>query len=85
MPPRSLIGSRPSGGLAAERWVRRGSDEASMAEASHRDRFPARLTIDVTPELRSHIKIAAFKRGSTVANLLRQVLQREFGEALDKT
>ena len=84
MPRRSLIGGRPSSGRAAERWVRRGSEEAATDEAAHRELFPARLTIDVTQDLRGRIKIAAFTRGSTVANLLRQVLQREFGEAPDK-
>jgi hypothetical protein len=41
-------------------------------------RFTARLTIDVTPELRGRIKIAAFRRGVTVADMLRELLAREF-------
>jgi chromosome partitioning protein len=40
--------------------------------------FTARLTIDVTPELRGRIKIAAFTRGQTVADMLRELLAREF-------
>jgi hypothetical protein len=36
------------------------------------------LTIDVTPDLRGRIKIAAFRRGTTVADMLRDVLAREF-------
>ena len=40
--------------------------------------FTARLTIDVTPELRGRIKIAAFKRGVTVADMLRDLFAREF-------
>jgi hypothetical protein len=40
--------------------------------------FTARLTIDVTPELRGRIKIAAFRRGVTVADMLRDLLAREF-------
>jgi hypothetical protein len=40
--------------------------------------FTARLTIDVTPELRGRIKIAAFGRGVTVADMLRALLAREF-------
>lgn len=40
--------------------------------------FTARLTIDVTPELRGRIKIAAFGRGVTVADMLRELLAREF-------
>lgn len=42
------------------------------------DLFTARLTIDVTPELRGRIKVAAFQRGVTVADMLRDLLFREF-------
>ncbi|WP_067219094.1 hypothetical protein [Stappia indica] len=41
----------------------------------------ARLTIDITPELRGRIKIAAFRRGVTVADMLRDLLAREFPPA----
>lgn len=40
--------------------------------------FTARLTIDVTPDQRARIKIAAFQRGMTVADMLRTLLAREF-------
>ena len=40
--------------------------------------FSARLTIDVTPALRGRIKVAAFRRGMTVADMLRALLDREF-------
>ncbi|HRD75838.1 MAG TPA: hypothetical protein PK264_07865 [Hyphomicrobiaceae bacterium] len=40
--------------------------------------YTARLTIDVTPELRGRIKVAAFQRGQTVADMLRDLLAREF-------
>ena len=40
--------------------------------------FTARLTIDVTPDQRARIKIAAFKGGVTVAEMLRELLAREF-------
>ena len=40
--------------------------------------FAARLTIDLTPELRGRIKVAAFRRGVTVAVMLRELLGREF-------
>ena len=40
--------------------------------------FTARLTIDITPELRGRIKIAAFQRGQTVADMLRALFEREF-------
>jgi hypothetical protein len=36
------------------------------------------MTIDVTPELRGRIKVAAFQRGITVAKMLRDHLSREF-------
>lgn len=84
MPPRSLIGSRPSGTLAADRWLRRGDERAPPIDLPATEVLAARLTVDVTQELRGRIKIAAFKRGSTVANLLRQILQREFGDAPDQ-
>lgn len=40
--------------------------------------FTARLTIDITPELRGRIKVAAFRRGVTVTDMLRDLLAREF-------
>ena len=40
--------------------------------------FTARLTIDITPELRGRIKVAAFRRGITVADMLRELLDGEF-------
>ncbi len=48
----------------AEAWVR--SPEAAGA-ASKGAACTARLTIDVTPALRGRIKVAAFRRGLTVA------------------
>ncbi|GAD48849.1 hypothetical protein NT2_04_02620 [Caenibius tardaugens NBRC 16725] len=38
----------------------------------------ARLTIDVTPELRKRIKLAALQRGLTLADLLRAMLAEAF-------
>lgn len=40
--------------------------------------YTARLTIDVTPALRGRIKVAAFSRGVTVADMLRDLLARKF-------
>lgn len=40
--------------------------------------FTARLTIDISPALRGRIKIVAFQRGVTVADMLRAMLAREF-------
>jgi hypothetical protein len=37
--------------------------------------------VDITPALRGRIKIAAFQRGETVADMLRALLTREFPDA----
>jgi hypothetical protein len=57
-------------------WVR--APEPSAAALDANDLFTARLTIDVTPELRARIKITAFQRGQTVADMLRDLFAREF-------
>ena len=69
-----LIGARPS--VPADRWVGAGREAAPATPKS--DIFTARLTIDVTSELRGRIKVAAFRRGITVADMLRELLAREF-------
>ena len=74
------IGKRPAGGSDAESWVRRG-DTAIVAEPSRAELYPARLTVDVTLELRGRIKVAAFRRGVTVADMLRELFEREFPES----
>ena len=56
-------------------WVR--APEPSPARTGHED-FSARLTIDVTPALRGRIKVTAFQRGITVADMLRDLFAREF-------
>lgn len=57
-------------------WIRAGEGRPARdgAAATH----SARLTIDITPELRGRIKIAAIRRGVTVADMLRELLAREF-------
>jgi hypothetical protein len=62
-----------------ESWVR--TPEPSATGQSAGDLFTARLTIDVTPALRARIKITAFQRGQTVADMLRDLLAREFPAA----
>lgn len=57
----------------AERWVK--TPETPTRPAGG---FTARLTIDVTPALRGRIKVAAFQRGRTMADMLRDLLAREF-------
>ena len=64
----------------------RPSDRASLIRTPQRrpigattsDVFTARLAIDVKPELRGRIKVSAFKRGVTMANMLRGLLARDF-------
>ncbi|MEO3434498.1 hypothetical protein [Inquilinus sp. CAU 1745] len=58
-----------------EHWIKAGE---STTVAPKGDTFTARLTIDVTPELRGRIKIAAFGRGTTVADMLRELLSQSF-------
>lgn len=59
-----------------ESWIK--AAEAKSAAPAANNGFTARLTIDVTPDLRGRIKIAAFQRGVTVADMLRELLAREF-------
>jgi hypothetical protein len=62
-----------------ERWIKASETRSSgNADAAV---FTARLTIDITPELRGRIKIVAFQRGLTVAEMLRDLLAREFPPA----
>ena len=62
--------SRPT---TAEAWAK-----APDARAAADNAYTARLTIDVTPILRGRIKVTAFQRGQTVADMLRALLEREF-------
>jgi hypothetical protein len=57
-------------------WVR--ASDAPPATSGKADLYTARLTIDVTPELRGRIKVAAFRRGQTVADMLRTMLEAAF-------
>ena len=66
--------SRP---LNPDTWVR--TRDVSVPKSGPKaDYFTARLTIDITPELRARIKVAAFRRGITVAQMLRDLLTTEF-------
>jgi hypothetical protein len=61
----------------AESWVSQGT--ASAADAIPKSQiYEARLTLDITSALRRKIKLAALVRGVTSADLLREVLEREF-------
>ena len=65
-----LFGGRPSD---PEAWVRRKERPAAAGEG-----FTARLTVDVTPGLRGRIRMTAFRQGVTMADMLRDLLDRAF-------
>ncbi|MFG1266327.1 hypothetical protein [Xanthobacter sp. YC-JY1] len=71
-PTRKGFAARPAN---PEQWIKAAEVKTSNDVAGG---FTARLTIDVTPDLRGRIKIAAFSRGQTVADMLRDLLAREF-------
>lgn len=71
---RAPIGRRP-GTDPASTWVRQADVPEIPAKASI---YTARLTIDVTPALRGRIKVVAFRRGITAADMLRELLEREY-------
>lgn len=71
-PKRSFI-ARPAD---PENWIK--APDAPPTRGAADGGYTARLTIDVTPDLRSRIKITAFQRGITVADMLRDLLAREF-------
>ena len=60
----------------AESWIK--APDTSSRRGDESSAFTARLTIDVTPALRGRIKVAAFRRGITVADMLRDLFAREF-------
>lgn len=62
---------------APESWIK--ADDAPAATRPPNP-YTARLTIDVAPALRGRIKIAAFARGLTVAEMVRDLLERTFPE-----
>lgn len=62
-----------------EAWVR----APDRSGAASKDAFTARLTIDVTPAMRGRLKIIAFRRGQTVADMLRALLEREYPDEGD--
>ena len=74
---RAPIGRRP-GADPASAWIHQAEAADAPAKASI---FTARLTIDVTPALRGRIKVVAFQRGITAADMLRELLEREYPEA----
>ena len=72
---RSFV-SRPGD---AESWVK--APELPSGSAMKPEVYTARLTIDITPDLRGRIKVIAFRRCVTVADMLRELLLREFPDS----
>ena len=72
------IGARPLADPQAEAWIRQGA----AIDNGKVERYTARLTLDITPALRTRIKLAAFSQGVTVAEMLRALLEREFPELM---
>lgn len=73
---RAAIGRRPAVDPASA-WVTKDEQGSAPTRATP---YTARLTIDVTPALRGRIKLAAFRREVTAADMLRELLEREFPE-----
>lgn len=59
-----------------ESWIKVPDRQVQRPQSA--DDFSARLTIDVTADMRGRIKIAAFHRDQTVADMLRALFEREF-------
>jgi hypothetical protein len=71
--PKRSFAARPAD---PENWIK--APDRHTARAQSVEDFAARLTIDVTTDMRGRIKIAAFQRGQTVADMLRALFEREF-------
>ena len=80
---RVSFGAKPAA-PTADAWVQQGNGAEAPASAAPQtaapkaDIYTARLTIDVTPELRGRVKVAAFRQGVTVAEMIRGLLEARF-------
>lgn len=61
-----------------EAWVRADDRPPAPVAPTKAEVYDARLTLDVTKALRGRIKVAAFRRGETVADMLRVMLEAAF-------
>jgi hypothetical protein len=75
-----LLGDKLARDPTSERWINGGANTDTSANP-----WTARLTIDITPALRGRIKVIAFERGTTVAEMLRELLEREFEKSAEST
>lgn len=80
MSRRMPFGLRPSADPSLEAWVRQDAPALPVSDPVKADIYTARMTLDVTPEMRARIKVAAFKQGRTVTDLLRELLDQHFPE-----
>lgn len=64
-----------------EAWVRADDQSTAPAPPGKAALYDARLTVDITKALRGRIKVAAFQRGETVADMLRVLLEAAFPDA----
>lgn len=71
---KSLFAVRPSD----PETRRRSPDDRAVESAAKAERIAARMTFDVTPELRGHSKVTAFQCGLRVAKTPCGLLAREF-------
>lgn len=71
--PKRSFATRPAD---PEDWIKAPERQATRSRPA--EGFSARLTIDVTADMRGRIKIVAFQRGQTVADMLRALFEREF-------
>jgi hypothetical protein len=71
--PKRSFAARPAD---PESWIK--ASDAPSTRGSTDGSYSARLTIDVTSDLRGRIKIAAFQRGVTVTEMLRVLVACEF-------
>lgn len=76
---RAPIGRRP-GADPVSAWLHQADSPDAVGTPAKASVFTARLTIDVTPALRGRIKVVAFRRGITAADMLRELLAREYPE-----
>ncbi|MGI4813420.1 MAG: chromosome partitioning protein ParB [Janthinobacterium lividum] len=76
---RTRIGARPVANPRADAWIK----ESVRADAKSFNPHTARLTLDVTPVMRTRIKIEAFRNGITVSQLLRTLLEQAFPEKVE--
>lgn len=61
-----------------EAWIRADDRPPVLIAPTKAEVYDARLTLDITKALRGRIKVAAFKRGETVADMLRVMLEAAF-------